>query len=182
MRWVASHAVAYDIRVLGDPVLKQVANDVTNIDGRLARTVDEMLASMYAAPGIGLAATQVGINRRFFVYDLGDETGPQTLINPVIKESHGEWVYEEGCLSIPGISLEIVRPKVVYVTGLDLNGNEVEIEADELLARLFQHEIDHLDGRLMLEQLDDEQRKLAMKEWRRRQTDAPESSKRRRLL
>jgi peptide deformylase len=70
----------------------------------------------------------------------------------------------------------------VYVTGLDLNGNEVEIEADELLARLFQHEIDHLDGRLMLEQLDDEQRKLAMKEWRRRQTDAPESSKRRRLL
>jgi peptide deformylase len=174
--------VAFDIRVLGDPVLKQAAKDVTDIDGRLSRTVDEMLASMYAAPGIGLAATQVGINKRFFVYDLGDETGPQVLINPVIEESSGEWVYEEGCLSIPGIYLEIVRPKIVHVRGLDLDGNEVQIEADELMARLFQHEIDHLDGRLMLEQLDDEHRKLVMKEWRRRQDEGTDAPKKRRFL
>ena len=86
------------------------------------------------------------------------------LINPVITESDGEWAYDEGCLSIPGMSFEIVRPKQILVTGRDLDGNEIEFEADELWSRLIQHELDHLDGILMLERLDDDQRKAALKE------------------
>lgn len=170
-----------DIRVLGDPVLKQKAAEVTDIDGRLARLVDDMLAAMYAAPGIGLAAPQVGISKRFFVYDYGD--GPQTLINPVISESRGEWVYDEGCLSVPGLYFEIVRPKEIHIKGYDLDGNEVSIEADELEARLFQHELDHLDGVLLLEHLDEDQRRQALKDWRKRQLE-PEAPapKRRRFI
>src|SRR5690606_19186106 len=106
----------------------------------------------YDAPGIGLAATQVGIQKNFFVYD--DEGEPKTLINPKIVESSGSWDYEEGCLSVPGIYLNLTRPKHVTVTGFDIDGNEVTIEADELLARLFQHEVDHLNGVLMLDRLD----------------------------
>lgn len=154
-------ASPYEVRVFGDPVLRRVADDVTDIDGKLATLAEEMLETMYAEPGIGLAAPQVGVARRFFVYDVGD--GPQALINPVISESRGEWVYEEGCLSVPGLSWEIVRPKEVHITGYDLDGNEVSIEADELLARLFQHEMDHLDGVLLLDRLDADIRKEAMR-------------------
>jgi peptide deformylase len=151
----------HSIRIIGDPVLKQVARPVEQIDGRLARIVDDMLDTMYDAPGLGLAAPQVGIQRRFFVYDHGE--GPSVLINPEIRESAGEWVYEEGCLSVPGLSWEIVRPKELLLVGLDLDGNEVQIEADELEARLYQHEIDHLDGVLLVEHLTDEQRQEARK-------------------
>lgn len=151
----------HPIRIIGDPVLKQVAKPVEKIDGRLAKIVDEMLDTMYAAPGMGLAAPQVGIQRRFFVYDYG--AGPSVLINPEIRESSGEWTYEEGCLSVPGLSWEIVRPKEVLVVGLDLDGNEVQIEADEIEARLYQHEIDHLDGVLLVEHLTEEQRREAKK-------------------
>lgn len=171
-----------DIRVLGDPVLKQRAAEITDIDGRLARLAEDMLATMYAAPGIGLAATQVGVQKRLFVYDIGD--GPHTLINPVITEARGEWVYDEGCLSIPGLYFEIVRPKEILITGVDLDGRDVQIEADELLARLFQHELDHLDGVLMLEHLEEEQRRQALREWRRRQLEpaAAPTPRRRRFL
>ncbi len=151
----------YEIRVFGDPVLRKVADEVTDIDGKLATLADEMLEVMYAEPGVGLAAPQIGVARRFFVYDIGD--GPKALINPVISESRGEWVYDEGCLSVPGLSWEIVRPKEIYITGYDLDGNEVSIEADELLARLFQHEMDHLDGVLLVDRLDADTRKEAMK-------------------
>ena len=106
------------------------------------------------------------MQKRLFVYDIGE--GPRTLVNPVISEARGEWSYDEGCLSVPGLSFEIIRPKEIHLTGYDLDGNEVSIEADELLARLFQHELDHLDGVLLLEHLDDDQRKAAMKELRRR--------------
>ncbi len=154
-------ASPYNVRVFGDPVLRKVAEEITNIDGKLVRLADEMLETMYAEPGLGLAAPQVGIQRRFFVYDIGD--GPQALINPVIHESTGEWVYEEGCLSVPGLYWEIVRPKEIHISGYDLDGNEVSFEADELLARLFQHELDHLDGVLLLDRLDADTRKQAMK-------------------
>jgi peptide deformylase len=156
----------YAIRIFGDPVLKTRAADVTDIDGRLARLADDMLVTMYDAPGLGLAAPQVGVQKRLFVYDIGE--GPRTLVNPVISEARGEWSYDEGCLSVPGLSFEIIRPKEIHLTGYDLDGNEVSIEADELLARLFQHELDHLDGVLLLEHLDDDQRKAAMKELRHR--------------
>jgi peptide deformylase len=152
----------YEIRVIGDPVLTQRANDVDDIDGRIARLVDDMFSTMYEAPGLGLAAPQVGVQKRIFVFD--DQEGRSgVLINPEIREARGEWEHQEGCLSIPGLYFEIVRPKEILLVGHDLDGNELEIEADEMVARIFQHELDHLDGVLMVERLDDEQRKQAKK-------------------
>jgi peptide deformylase len=150
----------YSIRVVGDPVLRQRAAEVSNIDGRLVKLAEDMIVTMYEAPGVGLAAPQVGVEKRLFVYDIGE--GAKTIVNPEITESDGEWAFEEGCLSVPGLSWEIVRPKQVLLTGLDLDGNEVSIEADEILARCFQHELDHLDGVLLLERLDADTRKSAM--------------------
>jgi peptide deformylase len=161
--------VAREIRVYGDPVLKTKASEVTNIDGKLVTLADEMLEAMYAAPGLGLAAPQVGVQKQLFVYDLGDE--PRTIVNPRIVESRGEWVYDEGCLSIPGLYVEMARPKEVLLAGWDLDGNEIEVEADELLARVFQHELDHLNGVLMFERMTPDQRRQAMREWRRLQED-----------
>jgi peptide deformylase len=171
----------HEIRVFGDPVLKTEATEVTDIDGALVRLVDEMFDVMYAAPGLGLAAPQIGIRKQLFVYDLDDGTGRHTLVNPVIKESRGEWVYDEGCLSIPGLYIEIVRPKEVLLSGVDLDGNEVEIEADELLARLFQHELDHLHGVLMFDRMTPEQRREALAEWRRLQAEPQPAPKKRRI-
>jgi peptide deformylase len=159
----------FNIRVVGDPVLRAEAAEITEIDGRVARLAHDMLETMYEAPGLGLAAPQIGVGKRLFVYDLDPEerADPHVLVNPRIVESDGEWTYQEGCLSIPGLSFEITRPKVVHLVGLDLDGNEVSIEADELTARLFQHELDHLDGVLMTERMDPDTKKLALKEIRR---------------
>jgi peptide deformylase len=157
------------IRQYGDPVLKERAREVENIDGAVANLVDSMLETMYAAPGTGLAANQVGVQRRIFVYDVGE--GAKIVINPRIVESEGEWVYEEGCLSVPGLSWEIVRPNTVRLVGLDLDGNEISIEGSELEGRVFQHELDHLDGILLVERLDDAQRKEALKILRSRSMD-----------
>jgi peptide deformylase len=161
------------IRQYGDPVLKERTRDVENIDGSIANLVESMIETMYAAPGTGLAANQVGVQRRLFVYDIGD--GPVTVINPQIVESDGEWVYDEGCLSVPGLSWDIVRPNAVHLVGLDLDGNEVSIEATELEGRVFQHELDHLDGILLVERLDEDQRKEALKILRSRTLSLPAS-------
>ena len=149
------------IRQYGDPVLKERTREVENIDGAVATLVESMIETMYAAPGTGLAANQVGVQRRIFVYDVGD--GARTIINPRIVESDGEWLYDEGCLSVPGLSWEIVRPNAVHLVGLDLDGNEISLEATELEGRVFQHELDHLDGILYIERLDEDQRKAALK-------------------
>jgi peptide deformylase len=149
------------IRIVGDPVLRQRAEEVTDIDERLVRLVDDMFTTMYDAPGVGLAAPQVGVQKRFFIYDLDHGDGQQVLINPVVEESDGEWEFTEGCLSIPGLHFDIVRPRRIHVTGVDLEGREVSLEADDYLARVIQHELDHLDGVLMLERLDEDQRKAA---------------------
>lgn len=159
----------YPIRQYGDPVLKQRAREVVEVDGRLAKLVEDMIETMYEAPGTGLAANQVGVQRRLFVYDVGE--GPRVVINPRIAESSGEWVYEEGCLSVPGLSWPIVRPNQVHLVGLDLQGDEISIEADTLEGRVFQHEIDHLDGVLLVERLDEEQRREALKILRHRRLD-----------
>ena len=151
----------FAIRVFGDPVLRQRAIEVEEIDGKVAKLAEEMVETMYAAPGVGLAAPQVGIERRLFVYDVGE--GARTIVNPSIVESSGEWEYEEGCLSVPDLHWPIVRPNEVHLVGRDLDGNEISIEADELLGRVFQHEMDHLDGILLLERLDKDQRKEAMR-------------------
>ena len=156
----------FPIRVFGDPVLRQRASDVEEIDAKIVRLSEEMVETMYAAPGVGLAAPQVGIERRIFVYDVGE--GPVTVVNPRIVESRGEWEYEEGCLSVPDLHWPIVRPKEVHLMGLDLEGNELSIEGDELLGRVLQHEVDHLDGILLLERLDKDQRKQAMRVLRAR--------------
>lgn len=149
----------FAIRKIGDPVLTQRAEEVTDIDGKIAKLADEMLITMYDEPGAGLAANQVGVQKRLFVYDVGH--GPGVIVNPEIVESDGEWTYEEGCLSIPGLAFPLVRPNAVHLVGYDLDGNEVSIEADELEARCFQHELDHLDGVLYIERLDPDQRKAA---------------------
>ena len=151
----------FQIRTFGDPVLRQRAGEVEEVDGRLARLVEDMVETMYEAPGVGLAAPQVGVQKRLFVFDIGD--GPETIVNPVISEARGEWTYEEGCLSVPGLHWPIVRPREIHLTGFDLDGNEVSIEADDFLGRVFQHEVDHLDGVLLLELLDEEQHREAMK-------------------
>lgn len=151
------------IRIVGDPVLRERAEEVTDIDGSTVALAERMFETMYAAPGLGLAAPQVGVGKRFFVYDLGDDDGPRVLVNPVVTEGDGEWEFAEGCLSVPGLHFDIVRPKRINVRGIDLEGNDVEFEADELLARLVQHELDHLDGVLLLDHLEPEQRREAKK-------------------
>jgi peptide deformylase len=159
---VATHP----IRVFGDPVLKQRAAEVTDLDGKLAKLAQDMIDTMYGAPGAGLAAPQVGVQKRIFVYDAGE--GARVIVNPAIVESDGEWTYEEGCLSVPGLYWHITRPKVVHLTGFDLEGNEVSIEADEFEARVFQHEMDHLNGTLLIERLDPDTRKQALRTLRNR--------------
>jgi peptide deformylase len=159
------------IRQYGDPVLKERTKDVVDIDGSVASLVDSMIETMYDAPGVGLAANQVGVQRRIFVYDAGD--GARAVINPRIVESDGEWTHDEACLSIPGLSWEIVRPNAVHLVGLDLDGNELSVEASEFEGRVFQHELDHLDGILLVERLDEDQRKEALKILRSRTLDRP---------
>ncbi len=162
----------FEIRVFGDPVLRQPAAEVVEVDDSLRRLADDMLATMYEAPGVGLAAPQVGIQKRFFVYDIG--TGPHAVVNPRLSNHDGEWTYEEGCLSVPGLSWSIVRAERVHLDGWDLDGNRLSVDADDLLARMFQHECDHLDGILLLERLDKRQRKQAMRTLRQRTLGLPE--------
>jgi len=156
----------HTIRLFGDPVLKRPTALVDDIDGTVLKLVDAMYETMYDAPGVGLAAPQVGVQKRFFVYDVQDDSGPHVIFNPVIVETSGEWEFEEGCLSLPGLAFDIVRPKVVTMQGIDAGGNEIIVQGDELLGRLFLHETDHLDGVLMLDRLDRADRKQAMRELR----------------
>ena len=164
-RWYPEPVATFAIRFFGDPVLKQRAREVAELNGELARLVGTMYETMEDAQGVGLAAPQVGVQKRLFTYDVGD--GPEVIVNPEIVEASGEWVYDEGCLSVPGFHFEIVRPKLVTMRGLDLDGNEVVVEGDELLGRLIQHEIDHLDGVLLIDRLDPDARKAAMRDLRR---------------
>ncbi len=164
----------FHIRVFGDPVLRQRAAEVVEVDDSLRRLADDMLVTMYEAPGVGLAAPQVGIQKRFFVYDINDDTGPHAVVNPSLSNYDGEWTYEEGCLSVPDLSWPIVRAERVHLDGWDLDGNRLSIDADDLLARMFQHECDHLDGILLLERLDKRQRKQAMRTLRQRTLGLPE--------
>jgi peptide deformylase len=149
------------IRLYGDPVLNEVSTEIENIDGKIAVLAETMIEIMYEAPGVGLAANQIGIQKRIFVYDKGD--GPVVVVNPSIVESDGEWTYEEGCLSVPGLSWEITRPNAIHLVGFDLDGKEISVETDEFEGRIFQHEMDHLNGVLLIERLDADQRRAAKK-------------------
>lgn len=154
------------IRVFPDPVLTTPTTEVTEIDGALASLCDSMIETMYDAPGVGLAANQIGVAKRFFVYDAGE--GPRVVINPRIVETSGEWEYDEGCLSVPGMGWAITRPGTVHLVGADLEGRELDVVATELEARIFLHETDHLDGRLLLDRLDEDERREALRELRGR--------------
>jgi peptide deformylase len=170
--------MAQQIRTYGDPVLKTTASMVTDIDGKVARLVDDMFDSLYTTDtGVALAAPQIGVQKQIVVWDIDDEA--MALINPVVVESDGEFVYTEGCLSIPDLYVDILRPNKVLVRGLTLDGDEVEIEADEFLGRMFQHEIDHLNGVLMFDRMTPDQRKEAMSEYRRLQETAQQPQRRR---
>ena len=145
---------ALDILMYPDTLLRTVATPVVTVDGRIAQLVDDMLQTMYEAPGIGLAATQVNVHERVVVIDVSEQgDSPLTLINPELVESAGAGEHQEGCLSIPGVYETVKRPAEVLVTALSRDGNPFELEADGLLAVCIQHEIDHLNGKLFVDYL-----------------------------
>lgn len=166
-----------EITKLGHPVLRAKAEPITQVDDALRRLADDMLESMYAHDGCGLAANQVGVAKRIIVIDVREAKKrpsvlriggkvrpvhkhmPMVLLNPEIEAGAEHYVESEACLSIPGIHGEVQRARVVRVSGMDLDGNTVEFEAEGLLSRAMQHEVDHLDGILFIDRLDAAERK-----------------------
>jgi peptide deformylase len=162
--------VAYEIRTFGDPVLKSQATPVKDFDESLEHLAEEMARVMREAEGVGLAANQIGRLKRVFVAVHEDEQ--YAIVNPVIEENSETTERDiEGCLSIPETRVEVERPTTVTVSGQDLSGEPLRVEAEGLLARIFQHEIDHLDGVLILDRTDRQSRKNAMREMRERMLD-----------
>jgi peptide deformylase len=155
--------------ILPDPVLRQVSKPIERVDADLNRLADDMLETMYDAPGIGLAAIQIGVPRRMLVIDLakeGEDKQPLVVINPEIVQSSDERsVYEEGCLSIPDYYAEVERPANVTVKYLDRDGKEQTVEADGLLATCLQHEIDHLNGVLFIDHISRLKRDMVIKKF-----------------
>ena len=149
------------IRLFGDPVLRTPAEPVTDFDAELRNLVRDLTETMLEAPGVGLAAPQIGVGLRVFTYHVGDEAGH--LANPVLTLDGEEETDDEGCLSLPGLQFPTPRAPRVVATGFNMYGDPVTIEGSELLARCVQHETDHLDGILFIDRLDSNQRKLAMK-------------------
>ena len=133
----------------GAEVLHQPARPVDQITPEIVQLIDDMIQTMYAAPGIGLAAPQVGIGKRIIVVHIGEDDGPYVVVNPVLDDFEGEAIATEGCLSIPGIVGDVTRAEKCSVTGVDRSGRKFRLEAEGLLARCFQHEVDHLDGVLI---------------------------------
>ena len=164
-----------------DPRLRTKATPVDVVDDALRKLIDDMFETMYAAPGIGLAATQVDVHKRLLVADVSaDKTEPVVLINPEILEKDGVEVMEEGCLSVPGFYEEVERAEHIRVRALDRNGEPFDMEADGLLAVCIQHEMDHLEGKLFVDYLSEVKRqrirKKLLKE-RRLSVDAPAAAR-----
>jgi peptide deformylase len=150
------------IRQYGDPALRLVANEVEDFDDDLRRLVDRMTVLMHEAQGVGLAATQVGVLRRLFVFEPGDD-GPKAIANPVVVERSDESATDdEGCLSLQGVRVPVERATRIVLEGKDENGEDVRYELDEYGSRVAQHELDHLDGVLIIDRTDDEHRKEAL--------------------
>ncbi|CAN5822722.1 peptide deformylase [soil metagenome] len=158
-----------EIRYLGDPVLRQEAQPVSEMTEDIRRLIEDMFDTMYAEDGVGLAAPQVGVSQRVIVVDAREpEQPPFALINPVILEVAGEIERdEEGCLSIPGLKEIVERPAIVRVEGTNRDGERVVMEADGLLARVLQHEIDHLNGVLFIDRVSPLKRKLLLSRWQK---------------
>jgi peptide deformylase len=154
----------------GDTPLHQKARDVDTITPEIDRLVDDMIETMYAAPGVGLAAPQVGVPLRIFVVDTSvgrDPAGLQVMINPEFVERDGMQLEEEGCLSVPGFNATVVRPMRAVIKALDRNGQPFQQEGTGLLARAFQHEMDHLDGTLFVDRLRGIKRDLIVRKIRK---------------
>jgi len=144
------------IELWGSDVLEKPSDPVTNVTDAEVKLVQDMIETMYKAPGVGLAAPQVGVAKRIMVTDAtsGEKKDHLfTILNPEIVSTDGEQFEEEGCLSIPGFSANVLRPKSVVLRGVDLNGKEITLEGSDLLARAFCHEIDHLDGKFFLDHI-----------------------------
>lgn len=174
-----------EIRIYPDSVLQAKAAEIENIDGRVIGLAEDMAETMYAAPGVGLAAPQVGVSERLIVVDVKntkDETGLITLINPEIIEAEGHVVEEEGCLSLPGITEDVPRAERVLVRGHDLNEQEREIEAEGLLAVALQHEIDHLEGILFIDRVSRLKRGIIQRKMRKLAQQAQSSKKKDNIL
>jgi peptide deformylase len=152
------------IRLFGDPVLRTPADPVTTFDAELRKLVTDLTDTMLEAPGVGLAAPQLGVSLRVFAYNVDDVIGH--LINPSLVLSQEEYIDDEGCLSFPGLSYPTNRSLSVVATGFNMYGDPVSVAGSGTLARCVQHETDHLDGVLFIDRLDPTQRKLAMKEIR----------------
>ncbi len=154
-----------------DPLLRKKCQRVDNIDDSLITITEDMIETMYDASGLGLAANQIGLSSNLFVIDVGivqEERDPVVIINPVITASEDEVMGEEGCLSIPDIFAEIKRAQHVEVKGYDLNGNEVRYEAEGILARAFQHEMDHLQGGLFWDNLSKVKRDILKRKFKKK--------------
>jgi peptide deformylase len=163
-----------EIRVYPDPVLRMRAEPVTEFDASLERLVRGMAETMYTAPGVGLAAPQVGVSKRLFMIDL---RSPQredlhVFINPEIVEREGEITWEEGCLSFPDIHTEVERSRRVVIRALDVRGEPFELEGVDLMAVAMQHELDHLDGRLLIDNMAPIDRALLRRRMTRRAIEA----------
>ena len=160
-----------ELIILPDPILRQVSTPVERVDDALRRTLDDMVETMHDAPGIGLAAIQVGIPKRFLVLDLSDDEDkpePLFLINPeIIKLGDQRRVHEEGCLSIPDVRFDIERPATLTVRFTDRDGKPQQLDADGLLATAIQHEIDHLDGKLIIDYMSRLKRDMIIRRFRK---------------
>jgi peptide deformylase len=164
---------------LPEPILRQPAEPIERVDDELRQTLDDMLETMYDAPGVGLAANQVGIARRFVVVDAGNDSdegegedaggrNPICLINPEIVSLGGQTrVYEEGCLSLPDVRVEVERPTEITVRYIDRDGHPQELDADGLLATVIQHEVDHLDGKLIIDYLSSLKRNMIVRRFKK---------------
>jgi peptide deformylase len=168
----------HPIRQLGDPVLRQPAARVERFDDALAMLAADMIETMYDAPGVGLAAPQIGRSIRLFVYDAGDETGAHVLANPEISGLEGEEVMDEGCLSVRGPYAETTRALRLHLRAQDLRGEPVEFDAEGFLARIMQHETDHLEGMLFIDRLDDEGRRDVMRQLREQEVSGARTGRR----
>lgn len=160
-----------DVVKYGDPILTKKAEQVTEFDEKLRKLIDDMFETMYGAPGVGLAAPQVGVLKRLFVMDCSsgkDKKQKVVLINPVIQTEEGEQTGDEGCLSFPGIYLEVKRPQRVVVQALDIDGSELTLDVMDLQARCVSHETDHLDGELFISYISPLKRDLTKRKIKKR--------------
>jgi peptide deformylase len=163
-----------EVKFLGDPVLRQRGSEVAEVTDETRKLIADMFETMYAEEGVGLAAPQIGESVRVIVVDARDEgVAPFALVNPTIVQSSDETDRaEEGCLSIPGLREVVERATSVSVEGLDANGNPIRVDANDLVARILQHEIDHIDGIMFIDRVSPLKRKMLLKKWQKVKPDA----------